>query len=158
MANPFPFVAGNVLTAAQLNGIGEWTSYTPTMTAATTNPTMGNSTLVGRYARIQNLIICNFSVTIGSTFVAGVGGYSFAIPVTATAASAYTRANLGTFAFFDSSANAIYEANPWLDTTTKVRAVYAATFNGTVTAFGPTDPVIPAVSDVYSGVMIYEAA
>jgi len=29
MANPFPFTAGQVLTAAQMNGIGETTSFTP---------------------------------------------------------------------------------------------------------------------------------
>ena len=32
MANPFPFSVGAVLTAAQMNSIGEaWTSYTPTI-------------------------------------------------------------------------------------------------------------------------------
>jgi hypothetical protein len=35
MANPFPFSSGAVLTAAELNAVGEWTDYTPTTTSWT---------------------------------------------------------------------------------------------------------------------------
>jgi len=63
MANPFPFVAGSVLTAAELNGIGEKTNYTPTFT----NLTVGNGTLTAFYTRVQNIINVFVQVAFGST-------------------------------------------------------------------------------------------
>lgn len=53
MANPFPFSSGAVLTAAQLNGIGEWTTFTPTFN----NVSLGASgTVDGKYAQVNNLV------------------------------------------------------------------------------------------------------
>jgi len=63
MANPFPFSSGDVLTAADLNSIGEWTSYTPTFSLIT----VGNSTVDFRYIKINKLIIVNGFFTLGST-------------------------------------------------------------------------------------------
>ena len=81
MANPYPFVAGNVLTAAQMNGIGERTSYTPTVTSVT-----GSITTVGAlacsYMRVQNLIVVEFDITITTIGTAG-GAILFTLPVTA---------------------------------------------------------------------------
>ena len=45
MANPFDFSAGAVLTAAQLNQIGDYESWTPTLT----NITLGNGTVNAHY-------------------------------------------------------------------------------------------------------------
>jgi hypothetical protein len=63
MANPFPFVAGSVLEAAELNGIGEKTTYTPTFT----NLTVGNGTLTAEYFRVQNVVSVTVAVVFGST-------------------------------------------------------------------------------------------
>ena len=63
MANPFPFVAGDVLTAAELNGIGEKTAYTPTFTALT----LGNGTLTADFYRVQNVVTVTVAVEFGST-------------------------------------------------------------------------------------------
>ena len=63
MANPFPFVAGSVLTAAELNGIGEKTNYTPTFT----NLTVGNGTLTAFHTRVQNIVNVFVQVVFGST-------------------------------------------------------------------------------------------
>ena len=81
MANPYPFVANTVLTAAQLNGIGERTSYTPTVTSVT-----GSITTVGALActhmRVQNLIVVEFDITITTLGTAG-GAILFTLPFTA---------------------------------------------------------------------------
>jgi hypothetical protein len=78
MANPFPFVAGEVLTAADMNGIGEATAYTPTWT----NLTVGNATQTFRYIRVQNLIYVEGTITLGTT--SSVGNLpQFTLPVTA---------------------------------------------------------------------------
>jgi hypothetical protein len=55
MANPFPFVAGDVLTAAELNGIGEaWTTFNPTITQGVT-PT--KTVLYSKYAQVNKIVI-----------------------------------------------------------------------------------------------------
>jgi len=63
MANPFPFTTGQVLTAAQMNGIGEKTAYTPTFT----NLTLGNGTLTADFYRVQNVVTATVAVVFGST-------------------------------------------------------------------------------------------
>jgi hypothetical protein len=63
MANPFPFVAGSVLTAAELNGIGESVAFTPTFT----NFTLGNGTVDASYVLVNKLCFVTLKVTLGST-------------------------------------------------------------------------------------------
>jgi hypothetical protein len=63
MATPFPFTTGQVLTAAQMNSIGETVSYTPTLT----NLTLGNGTLSARYAQINNFVHYEGKITFGTT-------------------------------------------------------------------------------------------
>lgn len=64
MANPFPFVAGSVLTAAELNGIGEAAvSFTPTFSSYT----RGNGTSVAYYMRVNKLVYVYCEETLGST-------------------------------------------------------------------------------------------
>ena len=160
MPNPFPFVAGNVLTAAQMNGIGEWTSYTPVLTASVTNPTLGTGgSSVGEYARIQNFIFYRFTITFGTVGVnAGSGSYFVSLPVTATAIGNFYTASVGQTSFFDSSANTPYFANGWQASTTNLQLLYQTGFNGAVAGITNVTPVTPAANDVISGYVIYKAA
>jgi hypothetical protein len=160
MANPFPFVAGSVLTAAELNGIGEWTSYTPVLTAATTNPTLGTgSSSTGSYARIQDLIIYRFAITFGTSGVAaGSGVYRVSLPVTASATTSFYEIGNGQTSFYDSSLVVIYFANAWLPNTTYLEILYQQTFNGLLSNVTNAAPVIPAANDAISGLIIYQAA
>ena len=66
MANPFPFVAGTVLEAAQLNGIGEaWTSYTPVIKGGATTVT---ATLnYAKYLQINKLVFVQVHAEVTST-------------------------------------------------------------------------------------------
>ena len=160
MANPFPFTAGQVLTAAQMNGIGEWTSFTPVLTATVTNPTLGTgSSVAGQYARVQNLIIYQFRITFGTSgVVAGSGNYKISIPITAQSTSAFHSSQLGQTTFFDSSANVNYFANAWLESTTNLSLLYQVTFNGLLVNISATAPVVPAANDEINGLVIYRAA
>ena len=63
MANPFPFTAGQVLTAAQMNGIGEKTTYTPTFTGLT----LGNGVLTAFHTRVNNIVNVFVQVALGTT-------------------------------------------------------------------------------------------
>lgn len=87
---PDTWVAGAVLTAAQLNteirdaitGIqSAWTSYVPTWTGTTTNPVIGNGTITGAYRRIGKTIEFRISVTAGSTTTFGTGVFQLTLPV-----------------------------------------------------------------------------
>ncbi|MER5790091.1 hypothetical protein [Streptomyces sp. NPDC001980] len=65
--------------------LGAWNTYTPTWTATTTNPSIGDGTLTGRYAVVGK--VCHFTtlVTFGAATTYGSGNYSFGLPVTAGA-------------------------------------------------------------------------
>lgn len=63
-------------------GATAWTTYSPVWTATTTNPALGNGTLVGSYMKVGTICHVSIMLTIGSTTTAGVGTYRFALPFT----------------------------------------------------------------------------
>jgi hypothetical protein len=62
---------------------GVWTSYTPTLTAFTTNPTLGSGGGVsGRYIKLGKTVIGQASIIFGSSGVnAGAGTYYISLPI-----------------------------------------------------------------------------
>ena len=64
-----------------------WISYTPTWTAATTNPVYGNATVVARYKQIGKTVHFKITVTMGSTTTYGASAWRFGLPVAANALS-----------------------------------------------------------------------
>ncbi|WP_405883679.1 hypothetical protein OG747_36850 [Streptomyces sp. NBC_01384] len=67
---------------------GAWIPYTPVWTAPTTNPSLGNGTLIGRYQKVGRDVHFHINLTCGSTTTYGSGGYGFTLPP-------FTAANLG---------------------------------------------------------------
>jgi len=63
--------------------LGKWQSYTPTWTAATTNPSIGNGTLTGRYIVIGKLCTYVLGLVMGSTTTYGSGNWAFSLPINA---------------------------------------------------------------------------
>jgi hypothetical protein len=94
------FSAGQRLTAAQMQAVvaqidsltaPTWTSYgswTTLLTAATTNPTQGSSTVTAYYRKPADSDICDIqyylSINTGGGFNAGSGTYRFLLPFTAS--------------------------------------------------------------------------
>lgn len=76
MATLGTFTAGQVLTAAELNAIGDWTTFTPTWT----NLTVGNGTVAARYSQLNDIVLVNIELTWGSTTSAS-GNVGVAAPV-----------------------------------------------------------------------------
>jgi hypothetical protein len=72
------FVAGQVLTAAELNAVGDFTTYTPTFTGLT----VGDGTLFAAYAPVNELVFLQIQVEFGST-TAITAGVTCTYPVTA---------------------------------------------------------------------------
>jgi hypothetical protein len=159
MANPFPFTAGQVLTAAQLNGIGEaYTSFTPAWTAVTTNPAIGNGTLTGAYTQVNKLVFANYTLQIGSTTTFGTGDYRFSFPVTAKNLNNFS-AIFSTCFMFDSNLGQMYSATAsMVNLGTVFRLNTFPNSTQTVTPFGPTAPFTLAVNDEIYISIVYEAA
>lgn len=89
---PRTWSTGELVTAAvlnthvrdNLNAIGNpWTAYTPSWTAATTNPSLGNGTATGAYIQAGKLVVFRARIVMGSTTTYGSGQYSISLPTTA---------------------------------------------------------------------------
>jgi uncharacterized protein (DUF697 family) len=119
MANPFPFSVGAVLTADQMNGIGEsMTAYTPTWTGTGGTPTLGNGTLTGLFTQVNKLVFFRFRLTWGSTTSAtGVTEWRFTLPV---AASGYLNNGPVGFATVLDSGTALYRGIAFISTSTRI--------------------------------------
>jgi hypothetical protein len=112
MANPFPFVASTVLTAAQLNGIGEATvAYTPTLGGIT----IGNGTVAAYYTRVNKMVYGSAIITLGSTS-AITTTVTFSLPVTAAANSVSLL--IGNGYYFDVSTSETYLGQSFRSSTT----------------------------------------
>lgn len=66
-----------------------WLTYTPTWTAATTNPVIGNGTIAGRYYKTGHLVCFSIYILGGSTTTGGSGIYALSLPVTPLATGNY---------------------------------------------------------------------
>jgi hypothetical protein len=82
----------HILTATALNAMthGLWTDYTPTWTAVTTNPTLGSTTINGRYKLLDSttgVVRIQIVITTGGAWNAGSGEYKFSLPSGWTAAT-----------------------------------------------------------------------
>ena len=75
------FAAGDVLTAANMNSIGEaWTIFTPTWTSSGTPPALGNGINVGYYCQVNKVCFVNIQFAMGTTSTYGTGTYFWALP------------------------------------------------------------------------------
>lgn len=112
---PAAWVTNETVTATKMNTEirdaltnlqAAWTAYTPAWTATTTNPTLGNGTITGKYTRIGKLIIGRISLLMGSTTTFGAGAYRLSLPVTPHADN-YTVAfaQIGNIGMIDTSAS-----------------------------------------------------
>lgn len=128
-----------------------WTAYTPTWTATTTNPTLGNSTLVGEYVQHGKLVFFRIKVTAGATgFAAGTGAYLFSLPVTAATSNEHS----GTGIAQDGTTR--YPVTWYATNTTQIAALDGN--YPTAGLVGAASPFTPNAGDSYWFSGTYEAA
>lgn len=104
--SPRTWAAAENVTATNLNaqlrdfqnGFGAFTSYTPSWTAATTNPAIGNGTLVGAYTQVNKTVLWRAAITMGSTTTYGSGTWYITMPVAVSSAYAIANFPIGTWA------------------------------------------------------------
>lgn len=97
-------VTGDVSSTGDVTWTGaDWTSYTPTWAATTTNPVLGfGGILNGRYKQLGKTVVLEIALTQGSAGASqGSGTYSFSLPVTANGATA---SYLGQFSILNNAA------------------------------------------------------
>lgn len=162
-ATPRTWVAGEVPTAANFNtdvrDLGRafadaWTSYTPTLTASSSNPT--NWTQTGYYCRAGKLVICKFILTAGASMTAGSGLYRIALPVNA---NSNHFAETAAVALYDSNTGNQCHAMGVIMTATYIQMQYQATHLGALTTATNAAPWTWAANDtIRCGQLIYEAA
>lgn len=111
MATFGTFVAGQVLTAAELNSAGSWQDYTPTWTQSAT---ITKTTNWARYMQLNDLVIVSLKMTASS---AGTANNKILVGLPVNASS--NNYLMGSFTYLDTSTNfdqiyaahAIYESS-----------------------------------------------
>lgn len=157
MANPFPFVASTVLTAAQLNGIGEaWTSYTPVIKGGATTVTA--TITYARYARVNKLVFVQVLAQVTSAGAAN-GAITIGLPSGITPSVENVRLVRGSF-LLDDNGVGIYTGGAFISAAYGSHTAVAGFGSGPVVdAMGANNPNITlANGDYVSCEVVYEVA
>jgi hypothetical protein len=149
MANPFPFVASTVLTAAQLNGIGEaWTSYTPVIKGGATTVTA--TITYAKYAQVNKVVWVRVNAIVTSAGAAN-GIISVSLPIASTQTGDMTA--VGTFVVKDSGTAYYFGAAILSGTNVVGQAFNSGNY------MGDTQPAMTlANNDIVSFSICYEVA
>lgn len=164
-ATPKTWVAGDVLTAAQLNAelrdallgafpLGPpdtaWTGYTPTLVqsgAVTKTVTYAKYTRVGRLITVQGLLTCTGPGTAANPV-------SIGLPVAAAQAA---NMSCGVGEIFDASASLVYKGTAIIATTTTIQLRATTTTVANVLGVDAFTAAL-ASPDVVSFAVAYESA
>ena len=152
--------SGQVLTAATLNTIGAVAeSYTPALTAVTTNPTLGTGSFQeGRYQLLQKRAFVEGAIFFGSSgAAAGTGAYRISVPSAISIKS--NNAQIGFGLFYDSSAGFVfYPMQAFYISATTFSLVVSSPAYFASSILSSTVPVVPANSDQIRFNLCYEVA
>lgn len=150
MTNPFPFSAGAILTAANLNDMGETQSYTPTWT----NYTRGNGTSVGYRGKLGKWAYVYAKETLGSTSSV-TGAIRLTLPYTPSRIEGIP---FGICQFADIGA-AAYVGNiqPFSATAVELRAITTGATYAQQQSSSATVPFTWGNTDYFEIAMFYEA-
>lgn len=123
-------------------------NYTPTWSAATTSPTLGNGTLAGTYLATSRYIRFRIYLKFGSTTSAGSGTYGFSLPNGVAVSSGIAQTVGGALAY-DSSASAYHRGMAFVpdNDLAIIRILFA---DNTATTWSNTVPFTWATSDFIS--------
>lgn len=132
--------------------MGEWENYTPVWTGTTTNPTLGNGTLVGRSTLIGKTVKFEIFLKIGSTTTAATGLWHFTIPQTKKN-DAFVGYGEGSCVILDSSA-AQYYLGTLLYNTTQILGMVSSP----AVANSHINPMAVGTNDEYFFAGSYEMA
>jgi len=151
MPGPGTWSAGDILTAADLNAIGAWTSYTPVLAQ---NGTRTATVDYAEYCQINKMVVANVRLTCTTS---GSAGSNITVTLPVTAATSGTRPIFGAGYFYDDSLTDIRLVSVWrAGNTTVAFSVEEGTseFNGL-----GTDPSLAlANNDIINFSIVYQAS
>jgi len=135
--------------------LGTYTAYTPTLTAIT----LGNGTLTGQYARVNDFVHVTGTLTLGSTS-AITGSIVISPPVNIHSSMGYTALPLGLCNLYDTSSGAMNNLQVlWASATEmRVRAMNSAGSYAVLVATSSTIPLTWATGDILTWNVTYRAA
>lgn len=142
-----------------------WTSFTPTWTASSVNPAIGNGTISGKYQKFGKTVVARYTVTYGSTTTYGTGSYRLSYPVTSvTWVTADDLQGLGIghyvrsgFANYILHAHARSTSTSYFEMSVQASAGGAGTYD-TWTNFTQAVPATSQNGDSFRIQVVYEAA
>lgn len=122
---------------------GSYNTYTPVVTASTTNPTLGaNSIQNGRWTRIgREIHVTGFVNFGGAGFAAGSGDYRVSLPVDVVTSGVSL---LGNATFEDSSPAGYYNGAAYRVTS----STFSVVLDGALGIWGSANPVVLAQTDI----------
>lgn len=160
---PFPVAAGDLILAGDLNavvpdGVTSWKTYTPALTAVTTNPTLGTGSLaLGRYYRLGDLVTVHVKIVFGTSGVAaGTGSYRVSLPVNASVPTNWSFRPAGQVGLYDVSTGTNYAGRAYQDGTNATRIGMQT--HGATGEVGAAVPFTWAASDEIWLWLAYEIA
>lgn len=129
-------------------------SFTPTLTAATTSPTMGSgATRQGWWVYLPGpSVLFTFNMKFGSSLTVGSGSYFVSIPVTAANPFSGTHSAVGSIQVADASANAFRVGSCFVDSS-NLGQIGLVADGGQVVSSG--QPFAWAAGDYISGSITY---
>jgi len=129
-------------------------SYTPTWTGST-NPSLGNGTLVGRFSLNGSVVSVEIHLRCGATTTYGTGAYFITLPIIASS-SLSDYGIIGTALAFDASASYLPYVGTFGFTTN--RSSLRFFFHNTSGSMSPTNPFTLTTSDELLITANYEIA
>lgn len=130
-----------------------WTTYTPTWTASTTNPSLGNGSLIGTWTKVERLVFWRAALTFGSTTTPGSGIWFLGLPLAGGPATPTVGFTTGRGALVDTSAGLRNGRDVLINAATTFCLISEA---GVYTS-GPSTPWTWAVGDSVSAAGWYQA-
>lgn len=132
-----------------------WTTYTPALTAATSNPTLGTASVAtGRYNRDGRTITGWAYIAFGTAgTAAGTGEYRISLPVPARVEA--NNVIIGSGYLYDASANVLEQI---VFTTPATLSAFGIMFKNGTFQINPTTPWAWTISDTLTVNFTYEAA
>lgn len=141
---------GDKIPVAFPDAFGAWSTYTP----ATTNLTIGNGSLAGRYTQVGKLVVFQVSFILGSTSAVAA---SPTIEAPVTSANTFRFHALTGTVFWDNSATQQYFGHGTLLGNSKTIALFGNN-SGVFGGVNNTTPFTWATSDEINVSGMYEAA
>jgi|TARA_R100001086_G_scaffold136236_1_gene70960 hypothetical protein len=138
--SPFDFTSGSVITAAQLNAIGDFDTWTPSWTNITPN----SATVEAYYARVNELVFWQLEFIGAADTVYGTSTpFQFSLPSDAPAVTNNAYAPIGNAWLRPNKSSTIY-TGLIMTTNGGTALIYAQTANLTYVANAGTRNTIPA--------------